>query len=138
MTPEGQAPQGALTAERRAEMRRRSTFWIQEAADERDHVQVNDRELLALLDALDAAEAERDRLAARDSLRPGRDWHEDIGNVLWTRLPIVEPPYCGTPLDEDWPCAWDDQSELWWVPLPDVFGRGPLTFAAPRTPEATS
>jgi hypothetical protein len=32
-----------------------------------------------------------------------RHWHEDIGNVLWWRFPIDEPPYVGTPLDCDWP-----------------------------------
>jgi hypothetical protein len=30
-------------------------------------------------------------------------WHEDFGNVLWWLFPIVEPPYVGTPLDDDWP-----------------------------------
>lgn len=31
--------------------------------------------------------------------RPKSDWHEDVGPVLWWKFPIVEPPYCGTPLD---------------------------------------
>ncbi|OZQ97351.1 hypothetical protein [Paenibacillus sp. VTT E-133291] len=31
------------------------------------------------------------------------DWHEDIGTVLWWTFPIEEPPYCGTPLDADYP-----------------------------------
>lgn len=31
------------------------------------------------------------------------DWHEGIGDVLWWRFPINEPPYCGSPLDDDWP-----------------------------------
>lgn len=30
-------------------------------------------------------------------------WAEDDGPVLWWRFPIVEPPYAGTPLDDDWP-----------------------------------
>lgn len=34
---------------------------------------------------------------------PLEEWHEDIGTVLWWRFPINEPPYCGTPLDDDWP-----------------------------------
>lgn len=35
--------------------------------------------------------------------RPLDDWHEDVGDVLWWRFPINEPPYVGTPLDSDWP-----------------------------------
>jgi len=31
------------------------------------------------------------------------EWHGDIGNVLWWRFPIEEPPYVGSPLDTDWP-----------------------------------
>lgn len=30
-------------------------------------------------------------------------WHEDFGDVLWWKFPIEEPPYCGTPLDDDFP-----------------------------------
>lgn len=30
-------------------------------------------------------------------------WHEDLGNVLWWVFPITEPPYVGTPNDDDWP-----------------------------------
>lgn len=25
------------------------------------------------------------------------DWHEDLGDVLWWRLPVQEPPYVGGP-----------------------------------------
>ena len=35
--------------------------------------------------------------------KPLEEWHEDIGDVLWWRFPIDEPPYCGTPLDTNWP-----------------------------------
>lgn len=35
--------------------------------------------------------------------RPLADWSEDAGDVLWWRFPIDEPPYCGSPLDTDWP-----------------------------------
>lgn len=35
--------------------------------------------------------------------RPIEEWHEDQGPVLWWKFPIEEPPYCGTPLDTDWP-----------------------------------
>lgn len=30
-------------------------------------------------------------------------WHEDIGPVLWWDFPVEEPPYCGTPLADDFP-----------------------------------
>ena len=35
--------------------------------------------------------------------RPLAEWFEDDGVVLWWRFPIEEPPYVGTPLDDDWP-----------------------------------
>ncbi|WP_052087965.1 hypothetical protein [Paenibacillus wynnii] len=38
-----------------------------------------------------------------ETARPIDEWHEDFGDVLWWTFPIEEPPYCGTPLDEDWP-----------------------------------
>lgn len=31
------------------------------------------------------------------------DLHEDDGTVLWWRMPVEEPPYCGSPLADDWP-----------------------------------
>src|SRR5215472_441953 len=30
------------------------------------------------------------------------EWCEEDGPVLWWRLPVNEPPYVGTPLDDDW------------------------------------
>ena len=36
-------------------------------------------------------------------LRPEAEYHEDMGSVIWWKFPIVEPPYVGSPLDEDWP-----------------------------------
>ncbi|OPZ09991.1 MAG: hypothetical protein BWZ07_02904 [Alphaproteobacteria bacterium ADurb.BinA280] len=35
--------------------------------------------------------------------RPLADWHEAVGVVLWWRCPVDEPPYCGSPLDDEWP-----------------------------------
>lgn len=35
--------------------------------------------------------------------RPLSEWHEDDGPVLWWVLPVTEPPYCGTPIDAEWP-----------------------------------
>lgn len=31
------------------------------------------------------------------------DWNEAIGDVLWWKFPVNEPPYCGSPLSDDWP-----------------------------------
>jgi hypothetical protein len=30
-------------------------------------------------------------------------YHEDFGEVLWWAFPIVEAPYVGSPLCNDWP-----------------------------------
>ena len=35
--------------------------------------------------------------------RPLADWHDDLGCVLWWILPVEEPPYVGSPIDDDWP-----------------------------------
>ena len=43
--------------------------------------------------------------------RPRRfeEWNEDeYGPALWWEFPIEEPPYCGTPLDCDWPWSRTD------------------------------
>ena len=37
------------------------------------------------------------------SARPLSEWHEDHGDKLWWKFPVVEAPYCGSPLDEDFP-----------------------------------
>jgi len=36
-------------------------------------------------------------------VRPESEYHEDHGSVLWWVFPIQEPPYVGSPLNEDWP-----------------------------------
>ena len=42
--------------------------------------------------------------AARATIaRPISEWHEEIGDCLWWRFPIDEPPYVGSQLDDDWP-----------------------------------
>lgn len=35
--------------------------------------------------------------------RPIGDWTEEDGAVLWWRFPIEEPPYVGSPLDDEFP-----------------------------------
>lgn len=44
--------------------------------------------------------------------RPIAEWHEDYGDALWWTFPIQEPPYCGSPLDVDWP-----NYHTHWTPL---------------------
>lgn len=36
------------------------------------------------------------------SPRVAEEYHEDLGPVLWWRLPVSEPPRVGSPLDDDW------------------------------------
>lgn len=38
-----------------------------------------------------------------EKARPLDEYHEDMGAVLWWFFPMGEPPYCGSPLDSDWP-----------------------------------
>ncbi|WP_346905924.1 hypothetical protein [Clostridium sp.] len=35
--------------------------------------------------------------------KPIGEWGEDYGDCLWWSFPIEEPPYCGTPLDCNFP-----------------------------------
>lgn len=35
--------------------------------------------------------------------KPLKDWYEEYGDCLWWSFPVEEPPYCGTPLDCDFP-----------------------------------
>lgn len=57
-----------------------------------------------------------------ESARPLSEWHEDHGPALWWHFPIVEPPYVGTPLDDDWPVDYLDSKEVdyctHWTPIP--------------------
>lgn len=32
---------------------------------------------------------------------PAKEWNEEVGPALWWSFPIKEPPYVGTPLDDD-------------------------------------
>ena len=42
-------------------------------------------------------------VADYETLRPEEEYHEDMGPVLWWKLPVDEPPYCGSPLNTEWP-----------------------------------
>lgn len=50
-------------------------------------------------------------------------WNEDVGNVLWWNFPVEEPPYCGTPLDDDFPKYKTHFTELH---MPDEVEEDPL------------
>ncbi len=47
------------------------------------------------------------------TLRPTAEWGEGDGDVIWWTLPISEPPYVGTPLDDGFP-----DYATHWSPLP--------------------
>lgn len=47
--------------------------------------------------------------------QPQNEWNEEIGNVLWWRWPVCEPPFCGCPWDSDWP--FEDDDEVRWTPI---------------------
>lgn len=62
-------------------------------------------------DCLDAADA----IENLTRPRPKRDWHEDMGDVLWFHFPVQEPPWVGTPLTSTWIKNWYTH----FLPLPD-------------------
>lgn len=33
---------------------------------------------------------------------PADEWHDELGDVLWYKLPVAESPYVGSPLDVGW------------------------------------
>lgn len=66
-------------------------------------------EIDELEDRADAAERREQKLK---EVRTLEEWHEDFGDVLWWTFPIEEPPYCGSPLDLDWP-----DYHTHWTPL---------------------
>ena len=80
------------------------------------------------------ARANRSRLppvAAKEPehARPFSEWHEDYHDVLWWHFPIMEPPYVGSPLNDDWPFTDLAELNLGWtrfvVPAPPVAAKEP-------------
>lgn len=53
----------------------------------------------------DVLELHPDAAAGIEALQaiPLAQWHEEDGAVLWWRFPVEEAPWCGTPIDSDWP-----------------------------------
>ena len=41
-------------------------------------------------------------VTVQEGARPIEEWNEDFGDVLWWKFAIEEPPYVGSPLDENW------------------------------------
>lgn len=91
--------------------------------------------LTALKDTTNERDAAREELSRLTTPREMREWHEDFGDVLWWLMASDgphEPPYCGSPLADDWP--WEDYDDgegtvepvtlggaiLMWTPLPKV------------------
>lgn len=72
--------------------------------------------MIALCKWVAKLQKERDELV---TLRKFDDWYEDASPMLWWRHPVSEPPYCGTPYDEDWPWAKSDEPNLVWLPCPN-------------------
>ena len=70
-----------------------------------------DHQIDRVVEAMKRAEEIETGLA----FHPAAAWHDDIGDVLWWRLPIAEPPYCGSPLGSDWP---EEASYTHWSRLP--------------------
>lgn len=70
--------------------------------------------VLKILSEFDFAEIKqlREENERLKQARPLKEWHEDHGDVLWWTFPIEEPPYCGTPLDDDWP-----EHHTHWTPI---------------------
>ena len=46
---------------------------------------------------------------------PREEWTEETGNALWWKFPITEPPYIGSPLDEDFS---DEYTHFTSIPVP--------------------
>lgn len=80
---------------------RRELALEKERADKAEHSLKNATYLVEYANArLKSAEAREQKLREAEPLD---EWHEDIGAVLWWTFPIEEPPYCGSPLDSEWP-----------------------------------
>ncbi|EGO8521637.1 hypothetical protein ELZ33_04125 [Enterococcus faecalis] len=70
---------------------------------------------LELIKKLDEPQKVKARLA--------KHWDEDLGDCLWWNFPVEEPPYCGTPLDDDFPKYKTHFTELY---IPDEVEKEPL------------
>ncbi len=90
------------------------------------------RLIVAMRNALPDLLAVVRELADVNTPRNGDLWHEDDGCALWFAEPIDEPPYCGSPLDSEFPWWSTPRAKLSWVPLPQLFKRGSAALASFR------
>ena len=72
---------------------------------------------LTIADTITTLLARAETTRATALPQPLDDWHEDLGPKLWWKFPINEPPYCGTPLDDDWP---EYHTHFTSIPMPDL------------------
>jgi len=56
-------------------------------------------------------------LEAKATPRPMSEWNEEDGPALWWRFPVVEPPYVGSPLDDDWWEGNHPSAFTHWTPI---------------------
>lgn len=75
-------------------------YWLQQYEVEKERAYKLEQTLIQTTASLVNEEAREKKLR---EARPIDEWHEDYGDVLWWTFPIEESPYCGTPLDSDWP-----------------------------------
>lgn len=61
------------------------------------------KKLLEIIEEISLISAENDHLRESTTLKEYSEYDESYGNVLWWKLPISEPPYAGSPLDDDFP-----------------------------------
>ncbi|MCC7537879.1 MAG: hypothetical protein IT379_16765 [Deltaproteobacteria bacterium] len=79
------------------------------------------RAALAAYDAKKRAEVASEAMRTHFRIHSFDEWREDYGAVLWFTLPIEEPPWCGTPNDEDWPWVLVAREDTCWCLLPSFF-----------------
>lgn len=71
-------------------------------------------DLLRANNAFEARAREAERAAkAMTTLRPASEYHEDMGDVLWWKLPITEPPYVGSPNDLGFEVIVEPTLHIW-------------------------
>lgn len=86
-------------------------YWLKQCAAEKERADKAEERhtftkdwaeatVAAVEERLELAEAREKKLR---EAHPIDEWHEDYGDVLWWTFPIEEAPYCGNPLDSEWP-----------------------------------
>lgn len=81
------------------------------------HVRVQAALLVLRSNPADTLVSDSKKLRDLSAPRPREDYHEDMGVVLWWKLPVCEPPFVGREDDEDLP-----EYMTHWTPLPKAPG----------------